>query len=352
MRLPVHVFQISLIICLLLGCSTPQAAAPSPSAEPISATAVLPTLILDRELVAGQWNYLFYHPQFKRIILVNGGPDAGKPADEPLELWAWDGAEWTLVSADPAGPAWRNFQAVAYDSRRNKLVMHGGVQDRNSRMEETWEWDGQSWERFDVPGPGYREGAVMAYDEARGNMILYGGANEKFEIFGDTWAWDGVQWTQVSTSGPSARFPSAIVYDKAHEKVLLYSGHYVDQTSYINFSDFWEWDGKAWHEIKVEGETPGARNISNMVFDPLNERVLLLGGGEEAFLGDMWSWDGANWSQLLKMGTPARSGLGGAFDPERNRLVVFGGVGEPGGTAITDTWEWDGQNWLCVQGCK
>jgi len=42
----------------------------------------------------------------------------------------------------------------------------------------------------------------------------------------------------------------------------------------------------------------------------------------------------------------------GANDPGRNRLVVFGGVDNPGGTAITDTWEWDGQTWTCVQGCK
>ena len=352
MRLPVHLFQMSLILCVLLGCTTSQVAAPSPSSEPISTTEILPTLNPDHELVAAQWNYLFYHPQFKKVILVNGGPDDGKPADDPLELWAWDGSGWTLLSADPQGPVWRNFQAVAYDSKRNKLVMHGGVQDRNSRMEETWEWDGQTWERFDGPGPGYREGAVMAYDEARGNTILYGGANEKFEIFGDTWAWDGAQWTQVSTSGPSPRFPSAIVYDKSREKVLLYSGHYVDATSYITFSDFWEWDGTSWNEIKMEGETPGARNIAHMVFDPLNERVLLFGGGEQTFLGDMWSWNGTNWSQVAKTGTPARSGLGGAFDPERNRLVVFGGVEEPGGTAITDTWEWDGQTWRCVHGCK
>jgi len=42
----------------------------------------------------------------------------------------------------------------------------------------------------------------------------------------------------------------------------------------------------------------------------------------------------------------------GANDPGRNRLVVFGGVDNPGGIAGTDTWEWDGQNWICVPGCK
>jgi hypothetical protein len=221
----------------------------TPSAEPKSTIAIAPTLESNDALIAGQWNYLFYHPRFKKIVLVNGGPDRGKPADDPLELWTWDGSQWTLLSADSQGPVWRNFQGIAYDSKRDRLVMHGGVQDQNSRMDETWEWDGQAWTQFNVPGPGYREGTVMAYDEARGNTILYGGANEKFEILGDTWAWHGAQWTQVSTSGPAPRFPSAIVYDTAREKVLLFSGHYVDQNSYVNFGDFWEWDGE-WRKAR------------------------------------------------------------------------------------------------------
>jgi len=350
MKSLLRLIQFSFLINLIVGCTTSPPPTQDvnllPSPEPKS------TAASNVSLVAGQWNYLFYHPQLKKIILVNGGPDRGKPANDPLELWSWDGTQWTMLSADSQGPVWRNFAGVAYDSKRDKLVVHGGVQDRDSRMEETWEWDGKEWTQFNVQGPGYREGAVMAYDEARGKIILFGGANEKFEILGDTWAWDGAQWAQVSTTGPAPRFPSAIVYDPAREKVLLFSGHFVNDNSYINFSDFWVWDGSSWREIIVEGEKPNSRNIAHMVFDPASEIVLLFGGGDGIFLGDMWSWDGAKWSQIVESGTPARSGFGGAYDPVRNRLVVFGGVEKPGGTAITDTWEWDGQTWSCVHGCK
>jgi hypothetical protein len=356
MNILVRLIPTCIAAVLMIGCTasptnTP-AVRPSPSPEPKSTSPVPATIDSSSPLVAGQWNYLFYHPQLEQVVLVNGGPDRGKPASDPLELWAWDGKQWSLLSRDPDGPTWRNFQAAAFDSKRNVLIMHGGVQDQNSRMQETWEWDGQTWTRFDVPGPGYREGAMMAYDAARRQSILFGGANEKFEVLGDTWAWDGAQWTQVSTTGAAPRFPSAIVYDAAREKVLLFSGHFVDQTSYINFSDFWAWDGTSWKEISMPGEHPGVRNISQMVFNPVNQNVLLFGGGEEQFLGDLWSWDGMSWSQLSQSGAPVRSGAGGAYDPERNRLVVFGGVDKPGGKAITDTWEWDGQNWICVHGCN
>ena len=356
MKKLVHLLRFSFLLCLLASCSgkpTPTlVATPSPSSEPKSTSSIAPTAISNISLVAGQWNYLFFHSQLNKVVLVNGGSDRGKPSDDPLELWSWDGAQWILLSADPQGPVWRNFAGAAFDSKRNRLVIYGGVQDSNRRLEETWEWDGQTWTQFKVPGPGFREGAAMAYDEARGQTILFGGADEKFEILGDTWAWDGAHWTQVSTSGPAPRFPGGIVYDQAREKVLLHGGHFVSGNSGTNFSDFWEWDGTSWHEIIVEGEQPNLRVIAQMTFDPVNERVLLLGGGEETFLSDMWSWDGTSWSQISESGAPARSGLGGAYDPGRNRLVVFGGVEKPGGTAITDTWEWDGQNWICAQGCK
>ena len=356
MKLPVHLFLFSLLVLTFLGCGEASSPTTTPtfllSPEPRSTSTIAPTEASAVPLVAGQWNYLFFNPRLNQVVLVNGGPDGDKPATDPLELWTWDGFDWSLLSADPQGPAWRNFAGAAYDSERDRLVIYGGVQNRNSRMEETWEWDGQSWTRFDVAGPGYREGAAMVYDEARGNTILFGGANEKFEILGDTWAWDGTSWTQVSAAGPSPRFPSAFVYDPAREKVLLFSGHFVSENSYITFSDFWEWDGTSWKEIIVEGEKPGARNIATMTFNPLDETVLLFGGGEEKFLGDLWSWNGEAWTQVTESGVPPRSGLGGVYDSQRKWLVVFGGVEKPGGKAITDTWEWDGNTWVCVYRCK
>jgi hypothetical protein len=301
---------------------------------------------------AGQWTLLFYHPELEKVVLVNGGPDRGKPAGDPLELWAWDGKTWTLVSADPDGPQWRNFPAAAFDTYRNRLVVHGGLQDAANRFEDTWEWDGQTWTRFTGSGPGFREGAVMAYDAARGEMVLYGGANEQFEMLGDTWTWDGSRWDQVSETGPSPRFPSAIVYDVARERVLLFSGHSVSANDYIVYEDFWAWDGAAWTEILPEGQRPGPRNIAQMVFLPSSREVILVGGGEGEFLGDMWAWDGAQWTQVPESGAAARSGSGVVYDTAREKLVLFGGVERPGGKAVTDTWEWDGENWACVWGCQ
>ena len=360
MRSVLRFTRVFLLVSLLAACSaspsaTPVSApTPGPSPEPKVEESPLPVIPTpEHTLAAGQWNTLFYHPQLEKVILVNGGPDRGKPAGDPLELWAWDGSSWTLLSADPQGPRWRNFAGAAFDTERNVLVIHGGLQDAANRMEDTWEWDGQSWKQFSGSGPGFREDAEMVFDEARGNTILFGGANEDFEMMADTWAWDGSRWTQVSSSGPAPRFPIAMANDAVRKKVLLFGGHAVSGNDFVNYNDLWEWDGTAWRELLIEGDRPTVRLIAEMEFDPVGARLLLFGGGEDAeFFTDMWAWDGTAWTQAASSGAPARSGMSAAYDVLRSKLVVFGGVDRPGGRAITDTWEWDGQEWQCVWGCK
>jgi hypothetical protein len=243
-----QLFLIGLIF-LITGCSS----TPTSTPAPISLTATLPsspqpTIVSPTDeiaptLVAGQWTYIFYHDGLERVVLVNGGPERGKPADELLELWGWDGTQWSLIRADPDGPVWRNWAAAAYDSARDVLVLHGGLQSQ-SRFDETWEWDGQRWTLFKGPGPGAREGAIMAYDAARSTMILFGGATPDMQIRGDTWEWDDQSWTQVSESGPAARFPGGMVYDPVRQGVLMYSAHFAELSGEsVDYDDLWAWDG-------------------------------------------------------------------------------------------------------------
>ena len=55
------------------------------------------------DLKAGQWSFIFYHDTREQVILVNGGPERGKPAGDLLELWGWDGSQWNLIIADENG---------------------------------------------------------------------------------------------------------------------------------------------------------------------------------------------------------------------------------------------------------
>jgi len=80
-----------------------------------------------------------------------------------------------------------------------------------------------------------------------------------------------------------------------------------------------------------------------MAYDAARQRVVLFGGsGQPSYLGDTWEWDGTNWLPRFSLNYPSpRAGHAMAYDAARQRVVLFGGTGAGGG----ETWEWDGTNW-------
>ena len=157
----------------LIACATP-------TPVPTQAPTITPTVevVTDNSLHLGNWHDMFYHEELEHVILVNGGPESGKPGTDPLELWSWNGRQWSLLSADPSGPHWRNFASSAYDSNRDVLVLYGGLTEEKN-YNDTWEWDGETWTQFPVEGPGSRESAGMTFDESRNKVVLFGGAQSE-----------------------------------------------------------------------------------------------------------------------------------------------------------------------------
>lgn len=323
---------------------------PTPAAEPAEPTATTSSTP-EVELQVGQWSKLVYHAGLQQVLLVNGGPETGKPPDDPLELWSWDGVGWSLLSADPDGPRWRNFGSVAYDTQRDVLVLVGGLQGRGRRLNDTWEWDGRDWALRSEAGAVGREGAGIAYDAGRGRVVLFGGSDGQ-TILQDTWEWDGESWVQASNEGPTPRFPAAMVYDETQGRIILYGGHSPTEDNFAtNTGDIWAWDGSRWEELVTVEPYPGIRSATALVYEPAKARWLLFGGANDEFYNDTWSWDGRAWTELEVAGPPPRAGHHLVYDEARQRVILFGGVGRPGGGPLTDIWEWDGETWACVAVC-
>ena len=161
---------------------------------------------------------------------------------------------------------------------------------------------------------------------------------------GDTWAFDGTDWTQLQDVGPAARREHAMAYDVARQRVVLYGGG----TSNEDASDTWEWNGTAWTQVQDIG--PGPSLGGAMTFD--GDSVLLFGGASSftampapQIFGGTWEWAGATWTQRQDIGPSARWGLAVAYDADRERTVLFGGVSVPPGdgavttSVLADTWE-------------
>jgi hypothetical protein len=80
-----------------------------------------------------------------------------------------------------------------------------------------------------------------------------------------------------------------------------------------------------------------------MVYDPNRQRLVLFGGvnvGNIARSNDTWEFDGTTWTQIITANSPPiRASPGMAYDSQRQRVVLFGS------TTSSDTWEYDGTNW-------
>ncbi len=146
------------------------------------------------------------------------------------------------------------------------------------------------------------------------------------------------QWVPITPVGatPIHRWGHRIVYDAARDTVVLYGGY--DNANYLD--DTWEYDpaAQSW-SLRAPSSFPSSRAEYAMVYDTSRQRVVLYSGANTVpmsghHLPGLWEWDGATWSFINPPGPTGRHGHAGAFDSDRNRLVLaFSKHGE------TDTWE-------------
>lgn len=250
-----------------------------------------------------------------RAVLFGGG-DSKAYGD----LWEWDGASW-LQRNPPGGPSPRWGHAMAYDARRARTVLFGGYVG----TAETWEWDGDTWsERRPSASPSSRRDHAMAYDAARGCIVLFGG----FPTSDETWEWDGRDWTQRAPAHrPPPRSRHVLAYHAARQRVVLFGGQSAGPP-YVGLDDTWTWDGSDWTLLPASQGGPLGRSVHAMAYDGERRRLVMFGGVHERNpypLDDTWEWDGT-WTQRLPSGPPpGRSGATAVFDAARGHTLLFGG---------------------------
>jgi hypothetical protein len=180
-------------------------------------------------------------------------------------------------------------------------------------------------------GPTARLHHAVAFDSKRRRIVLFGGLSGR-NALGDTWIWNGSEWTQEQDSGPSGRLSHALAYDTERHRIVLFGGQALINYPDLNaLNDTWEYDGMRWVGVADTGPSP--RGGHGMIYD--GAKVLLFGGGAFA---DTWEWDGTRWRQLQNMGPPGRGFFGMAYDSARQHTTLYGGIG--GDPFLADTWEW------------
>jgi hypothetical protein len=307
---------------------------------------------------------MVFHAVLGEVVAM-GGVDEG--AEFPAwPSWRWNGTTWRPVGDAMPMPVGVSYADMAYDSRRERLVMFGGI----NVPPDTWEFDGDAWMLRATEGPGWRFSHVMTYDSARGVTVLFGGFPDYHDTWlwdgavwaraafqanaigiprnglafdslrqvvvclsetGQTWEWDGSAWTMVAATGPRGRVVSDVAYDRLRQRTVLFGGLDNTVSPFEFFADTWEWDGTSW-ELRHPDTSPGPRGGHELVYDSVRDRVVLYGGTDETTFRDTWEWDGANWTEVDTAGPPF-SYFSMAFDEARNQILCFAGD-----SGRKDTW--------------
>ncbi len=111
--------------------------------------------------------------------------------------------KFTLLSGQLA----RQHHVAAVDFSRSEVVIFGGVAADGKLLDDTWVYSpelGLQARALSGDRPSARKFAAMAYDPIIGKVVLHGG-NDGTKTLNDTWTFDGVTWQRLVETTPVAR---------------------------------------------------------------------------------------------------------------------------------------------------
>jgi len=201
-------------------------------------------------------------------------------------------------------------------------------------------------------GPSARWNMATIKDLQHNDMVIFGGVagyvgprvNDLWKLDLDTYT-----WSEISASGsipPPVHAPAAI-YDPVNVRMLVFGGG-TDQGI---LSDLYELDLNTytWTILSTNGTPPSPRWDHVAIYNSQDQSMAVFGGRDTSdFFNDLWVLDlnTMTWSQILSYGPSARIGHTAIYYPDNNSMIVFGGW-NINLQKDNDLWEFDfdTQNW-------
>lgn len=300
------------------------------------------------------------------------------------DVWRYDPAcdRWTQLTLE-GGPSPRSRAASAFDSRRRRLLLFGGRYRAGDSgpytlYNDVWALDfaTERWTEITTTGPAptARANASAVYDAVADELVIFGGNTSRdglrFVPQGDVWALhlETGAWRRVTTTGtaPAPRlFHAAAIRDRT---MLVMGGGDANAFTGPFFKDAYTLDLSTgtWNRVNLSGDDPLGRINHALIADPHNPRFLLIAGHDDGDLGnrndvlavtptgtittltvgDTFNRPGtgfcdfpADFANVDVNAPERRSAFAYGIDPERRRILVFGGKTDCGTT--NDVWAID-----------
>lgn len=268
----------------------------------------------------------------ERLVVFAG--DASGRAGDTRALSLAGAPAWSVVS-DPPAPTPRYRHAVTADPLGGALVFGG--------FDGTLPYPAGPWRESEpagawsplappAPEPAGRYAHTMVWDPVARRAVVFGG-HDAAALLADAWTLavePGAAWAPLAAGGapPSARQNHTAVRDARRNRMLVFGGF-----DGARRNDTWALPlegAPVWEPIAPLGTPPSARGNHAAVYDPVRDRMLVIGGSDGTYLHDVWQLSFAGtpqWTPLAPAGTPpsARVGHAAVYDPIRDRVVLFGG---------------------------
>lgn len=143
---------------------------------------------------------------------------------------------------------------------------------------------------------------------------------------------------------PPARAGALAIYDEQGDRMVVFGGG--SGLGYVR--DVWGLplsNPQSWTYEPFLGTQPAPRTSASGAYDPLRQRVLVYGGNDaSSSLDDLWALDlssTATWTRLAPTGSSPGGGSGftAIYDPNRDRMLFVGGATASGPCPTPEVWQ-------------
>ncbi len=214
-----------------------------------------------------------------------------------------------------------------------------------------------------LQGPSSRHSHSAVWDPTSSQVIIFGGESTATAAgLNDVWLGTtstslNDSFTQLLPTGtaPSGRYGHVATYDSASNRMMIFGGAAGSPLSCAN--DVWILDGANgrnqrnptpdWIPITPSGTLPSPRAYSAGAYDPNTNTLIIFGGSDcsTGYFNDVWVLSNANggggtpvWTELATSGPApaARESASAVYDPTNNILTVY--AGDVAGSPFSDVW--------------